>query len=64
MPRNARASGLARCWGSNDKDKLPGRLQQRHLSKSRDASPVNFIGWFGDTYSLRAILSPFSTTFR
>jgi hypothetical protein len=31
----------------NDQDKLPGRLQQRHLSKSRDAGPVNFIGWFG-----------------
>ncbi len=31
----------------NDKDKLPGRLQQLHFSKSRDAGPVNFIGWFG-----------------
>ena len=28
----------------NDQDKLPGRLQRRHLSKSRDAGPVNFIG--------------------
>jgi len=26
---------------------LPGRLQQRHVSKSRDAGPVNFIGRFG-----------------
>jgi hypothetical protein len=31
----------------NDQDKLPGRLQGRHLSNSRDAGPVNFIGWFG-----------------
>ena len=30
-----------------DKDKLPGRLQSRYVSKSRDAGPVNFIGWFG-----------------
>jgi hypothetical protein len=25
---------------------LPGRLQHPHRSKSRDAGPVNFIGWF------------------
>ena len=31
----------------NDQDKLPGRLQQRRVSKSRNAGPVNFIGWFG-----------------
>jgi hypothetical protein len=31
----------------NEKDKLPGRLQQRHFSKSRDAGAVNFIAWFG-----------------
>lgn len=31
----------------NDKDKLPGRLQRRCVSKSRHAGPVNFIGWFG-----------------
>src|SRR5437870_3500160 len=29
--------------GTNDKDKLPGRLQGHYLSKSRDAGPVNFI---------------------
>jgi hypothetical protein len=32
---------------ANDKDKLPGRLQRRYVSKSRDAGPVNFIGRFG-----------------
>jgi hypothetical protein len=26
---------------------LPGRLQRRDVSKSHDAGPVNFIGWFG-----------------
>jgi hypothetical protein len=31
----------------NDQDKLPGRLQPPRVSKSRDAGPVNFIGWFG-----------------
>jgi len=31
----------------NDKDKLPGRLQRCCVSKTRDAGPVNFIGWFG-----------------
>jgi hypothetical protein len=31
----------------NVQDKLPGRLQWRHVSKSRDVGPVNFIGWFG-----------------
>jgi hypothetical protein len=29
----------------NDQDKLPGRLQRRYRSKSRDAGPVNFIDW-------------------
>jgi len=28
----------------DDQDKLPGRLQGRHVAKSRDAGPVNFIG--------------------
>jgi hypothetical protein len=32
---------------ANEKDKLPGRLQRRCVPKSRDAGPVNFIGWFG-----------------
>ena len=31
----------------NAQDKLPARLQGRCVSKSRDAGPVNFIGWFG-----------------
>ncbi len=29
----------------NASDQLPGRLQHHHLSKSRDAGPVNFICW-------------------
>ena len=37
----------------NDQDKLPGRLQRLHVAKSRDAGPVNFIGWFGDTRPTR-----------
>ena len=31
----------------NDQDKLPGRLQRDCVSKSRNAGPVNLIGWFG-----------------
>ena len=31
----------------NEKDKLPGRRPGLHLWESRDAGPVNFIGWFG-----------------
>jgi len=29
----------------NASDQLPGRLQRGCVSKSRDAGPVNFIGW-------------------
>jgi hypothetical protein len=31
----------------NVQGQLPGRLQGRHVSKNRNAGPVNFIGWFG-----------------
>src|SRR5262249_61403033 len=37
---------LAAYTVSNDKDKFPGRLQGRCPWESRDAGPVNFIGWF------------------
>jgi hypothetical protein len=30
---------------------LPGRLQERYLTKSRDAGPVNFIGLLGAGYA-------------
>src|SRR5436305_4131442 len=38
----------------NDKNKLPGRLQRRQVSKSRDAGAVNFIATLDDS-SLQAI---------
>lgn len=34
----------------------PGQLQSRYLSKSRDAGPVNFIGWFGIRNSVKSDL--------
>jgi hypothetical protein len=40
----------------NDQDKLPGRLQQRLLSKSRDAGPVNFIASLGASGRLLVVL--------
>jgi len=45
---NMGASGWPGDFRPNDQDKLPGRLQRRCVSKSRDAGPVNFIVWFGD----------------
>src|SRR5262249_25937349 len=36
----------------NDCLRLPARLQGRPVSKSRDAGPINFIGWFGQPRSV------------
>jgi hypothetical protein len=30
----------------NDKDKLPGRLQDLHAARNQDGGPVSFIRWF------------------
>jgi hypothetical protein len=30
----------------NDKDKLPGRLQDLHAARNQDSGPVSFIRWF------------------
>ncbi len=38
---------LANAPPPNDKDKLPGRLQRRHLSNNLNDGPVNFIDWLG-----------------
>jgi hypothetical protein len=43
--------------GANVKDKLPGRLQERHVSNGRDAGPVKLIDSFGIS-NLRCALIP------
>jgi hypothetical protein len=45
IPRLSAATASVRPDPANEKDKLPGRLQRRCVSKSRDAGPVNFIDW-------------------
>jgi hypothetical protein len=47
---------------SNDQDKLPGRLQQHYVSKSRDAGPVNFIVWFGSDILNVPVVAPWLDT--
>jgi hypothetical protein len=37
-----------------------GRLQWCHVLKSRDAGPINFIGWFGPEPLLSAMAAPVS----
>ena len=68
---NVKAAGFKELTGEkqdwlskNGQDKLPGRLQRRYISKSRNAGPVNFIGWFGVGVHPASTLETVTMSFR